>query len=70
MSPVLRLPMKTIIAGSRDITDYNVVKAAVKAAGFTITEVVSGAARGVDSLGEEYARRHSIHIKAISGGLG
>jgi hypothetical protein len=55
--------MKTIIAGSREITDYNIVKAAVKASGFPVSEVVSGAARGVDSLGEEYARRHSIPIK-------
>src|SRR4051812_27973920 len=54
--------MKTVIAGSRGITNYSVVEAAVEHSGFTITQVVSGAAKGVDSLGEEYARRHRIPV--------
>ena len=52
--------MKTIIAGSRNITDYTLVEAAVKESGFEITEVVSGAARGVDRLGEVWADQHQI----------
>ncbi len=51
--------MKTIIAGSRDITDYDVVAKAIKQSGFKITEIVSGGARGVDKLGEKYARLHN-----------
>lgn len=51
--------MKVIIAGGRNITNYQEVLAAVNRCDFSkeITEVVSGGARGVDSLGEEYAKR-------------
>lgn len=52
--------MRTIIAGSRDITDYSIVEAAIKASGFTITEVVCGGARGVDTLGEMWAIDNNI----------
>ena len=47
--------MKTIIAGSRSITDLSVIYKAVEESGFTITEVVCGGARGVDSLGRKWA---------------
>lgn len=52
--------MRTIIAGSRGITDYAVVEEAVRASGFTPTVVLSGAARGVDRLGERWAREHDV----------
>lgn len=55
--------MKTIIAGSRLITDYSVVKAAVEESGFKITEVVSGTASGIDRLGEQWAEEQNIPIK-------
>jgi len=56
--------MKTIIAGSRSITDYNEVKKAVEESGFEITEVVSGACpTGVDPLGEKYAFLNDIPLK-------
>ncbi len=55
--------MKTIIAGSRGIYDIRAVMVAVKDSGFAITEVVSGAARGVDRLGETWAKRHGVPIK-------
>ncbi len=55
--------MKTIIAGSRYIDDYDKVCRAIEASGFTITEVVSGCARGVDKLGEQYAVKHKLPIK-------
>jgi glycerophosphoryl diester phosphodiesterase len=50
--------MKVIIAGSRTITDYELVRRAVLASGMDITEVVSGGAKGVDRLGEQWARRN------------
>ena len=55
--------MKTIIAGSRSIGVPAVVHAAIDASGFEITEVVSGTARGVDRLGEVWARLKGIPIK-------
>lgn len=55
--------LKTIIAGSRTITDFETVAEAIKASAFPIVEVVSGAARGVDTLGEEWAEVHKIPIK-------
>lgn len=49
--------MKVIIAGSRDVTFplLHVVRA-VDESGWTITEVVSGCARGVDEHGEQWAK--------------
>lgn len=55
--------MKVIIAGSRDITDYNILLEAVREARFSITEVVCGKARGVDTLGENLALRNDLKIK-------
>lgn len=57
--------MVTIIAGSREIRDYDRVAAAIQASGWAnqITEVVSGRAIGVDRLGERWAREHGIPIK-------
>jgi hypothetical protein len=55
--------MKVIIAGSRDITDYDLVERAVAESGFEITEVISGTARGVDTLGEQWAINHNVPIK-------
>jgi hypothetical protein len=55
--------MRVIIAGSRDITDYETVKRAVSESDFEVTEVVSGCARGVDKLGEKWAKEHGIPIK-------
>lgn len=51
--------MKLIIAGSRDITDHNVVVDALEKSGFeveSITEIVSGGARGVDRIAEDLSR--------------
>jgi hypothetical protein len=47
--------MKTIVAGSRNITNKAHVAYAMSQCPWTITEVVSGTARGVDQLGEEVA---------------
>jgi hypothetical protein len=52
--------LKVIIAGSRDITDYAIVELAIANSGIEdeITTIVSGTARGVDQLGERYAKEH------------
>ena len=55
--------MKVIIAGSRDGVWKELVSTAVLRSGFTITQVVSGTARGVDRWGEEYAAEHGIDVK-------
>lgn len=51
-----------IIAGSRGITNYSLVKEAIKESGFKIKEIVSGGAIGVDSLGERYAKENNIPL--------
>lgn len=57
--------MKIIIAGSRGIEDFKLVKAAVEASPFNgkITQIVSGGAGGVDTLGEQWAAMNGIEIK-------
>lgn len=55
--------MKVIIAGSRYFEAdkiYETVVEAVMLSGFEITEVVSGAARGVDEAGELYAEANQL----------
>lgn len=54
--------MKVIIAGSRDIRDKLVLKDAIFQSDFLITEVVSGCARGVDTLGELWAEEQGVSI--------
>ncbi len=53
--------MKLIIAGSRGLGNLQYVDEAYESSPFIATEIVSGGARGVDSLGERYA----IHILKI-----
>lgn len=59
--------MKLAIVGSRTFNDYEyLVKALhtlVQCSGFSFTEVVSGRARGADSLAETYAHYHGIPLK-------
>lgn len=55
--------MKVIIAGSRGIIDYNIVCKAVENSSFDISEIVSGGAKGVDKLGEQYAQDNNISLK-------
>jgi YspA, cpYpsA-related SLOG family len=62
-APVEPKLMKIIIAGSRDVTSYEAVAAAVQHSTWAPTEVVSGCARGVDSLGESWARNHGVAVK-------
>ena len=52
--------MKTVIAGSRTVTNYDILLEAVAESGISITSVVCGLARGADALGKRYAKEHDI----------
>jgi hypothetical protein len=51
------------ITGSREITKYALVAEAVKKSGFVITKIISGGARGVDTLAEVYANVNEIEFQ-------
>lgn len=55
--------MKTIVAGSRGITNIDLLNRAIRESNFKITEIVSGGADGVDSLGEQWALANEIPVK-------
>jgi hypothetical protein len=55
--------MRTIIAGTRSLTDYKLVEGAVEASGFEVTTVISGAAKGIDRLGERWAEKRSVPVE-------
>jgi len=52
--------MKLAIIGSRTFTDYQLLKEKLDLHKSKITMVVSGGARGADSLGERWARDNKI----------
>lgn len=54
--------MKTIIAGSRTITDRRLVFDILRELDF-ITEVVCGCARGIDTLGSQWAKTQDLPVK-------
>lgn len=57
--------MKVIIAGSRQIDDYDYVLDAVLSSPFAanITCVISGTAQGVDRLGEAWAKENELDVE-------
>jgi len=61
--------MRIIIAGSRTITDYDKVDQSMLDAigsnfvGLDIEVILCGCAKGVDSLGEQWAQRHGIQVE-------
>jgi len=59
--------LKVIIAGSRDFDSYRLLKFKLlhllSKYDLTEVEIVSGGARGADSLGERFAREHGCKIK-------
>ena len=57
--------MKVIIAGSRNIQDFFAVANAIDYSKFKITEVVSGGAKGVDKLGEDWAKSSNTPCKVF-----
>ena len=56
--------MKLIVAGSRSIASSIVVFRAIDRVRkiIDVTEIVSGAAKGVDSLGEAYAKANGLAV--------
>lgn len=54
--------MKVIIAGCRYINDAEPLVEAIRDSKFNITEVVSGNAKGVDTLGEQWAVENKVPI--------
>lgn len=59
--------MKVIIAGTRNVKDYPLLVRTIEQSGWKdqITEVVSGCATGIDTLGEQWARTNNIPIKEM-----
>lgn len=55
--------MRIVIAGSRSLSNPKLVAEAIEASGFPVTEVVSGGARGIDRLGEQWARHKGLPVK-------
>jgi hypothetical protein len=55
--------MKVIIAGGRNITDYSLLLSTIGESEFTITEVVSGMAPGVDTLAAQYATENNLPLQ-------
>lgn len=52
--------MRTIIAGSRDITNYDDVLESVIDSNFQISQILSGGARGVDTIAIQIAKDFNI----------
>ena len=57
--------MRCVIAGSRTISNYELIREAFTLCDWRdrITEIVSGKARGVDTLGERIAEEFGLDIK-------
>ena len=55
--------MKTIIAGTRTFNDYLVLLQAIGRIDWEITQVISGTAKGVDRLGERWAKKHNVPVE-------
>jgi hypothetical protein len=56
------IEVKTIIAGSRTITDIHHVLEAVALSCFEVTKVISGGAAGVDRLALQYAKEKHLPV--------
>jgi len=54
--------MRVIVAGSRTIKDYTVVKDAIEKSGFDVSILITGGAIGVDTLAETWAGTHGIKV--------
>ena len=56
--------MKIIIAGGRDFNNYNILdKVISKIVNIEKDIIISGAARGADSIGADWAKKHSVPVK-------
>ena len=54
---------KVIIAGGRDFDNPQMIEDTMKQLDMIVTEVVCGCARGADTLGREWAKKHNIPVK-------
>lgn len=54
--------MRTIIAGSRTATNYDILPRAIAAMPWKPTVIISGSARGADVLGERWATENGIPL--------
>lgn len=57
--------MKVIIAGSRSIEDKEIVYQAIAESKFEIDEVISGGAKGVDRIAEQWANENGIPVCVV-----
>jgi hypothetical protein len=65
--------MRVVIAGPRykdivnkiEFDDYSLLLKTIKSSGYNITEVISGKAIGVDSLGERWALTNNIPVNLM-----
>ena len=60
--------LSTIVAGDRNFTDYAFVEEClleIQSEDWEFSEIVSGGARGVDFLGEQFAREHGIEVRVF-----
>ena len=57
---------RIIVCGTRNFNDYNICETAIDEIlhknNITDVEIVSGHARGADTLGEQYAKTHNIPL--------
>ena len=58
--------MRTIVAGSRTVTEYNLVASAIAEAPWSLSVIISGGAKGVDTLGEAYAHLKEIPLEIFN----
>lgn len=56
---------KLAVVGSRTITDYNIVKELLDKQKDNISLIVSGGAKGVDILAEQWANENGISVKVF-----
>ncbi len=54
--------MKVVIAGSRHLSNYDLLLQAIEESGFSITCIVQGDATGADRLGKRYADENEIPL--------
>lgn len=54
--------MRVIVAGSRGISEYDLVCWAIWDSGFQVTSVVTGCAPGVDALGVRWATERKLPV--------
>ena len=54
--------MKVVIAGSREVTDFELLENVVERSGYQIVSIISGCARGVDTLGIQWASKYNKNV--------